>query len=383
VVTVAQILVAAGKGARAGGGIPKQYRKISGQTVLRRTLNATLSHPKVGQTVIVIADNDTYIEDTIEGLTDITLVKGGTTRTESVKAGLKALESNPPDIVLIHDGARPFATHELMTSLISTLESSDAAAPVLPIVDAVKSFRSNELGDDIDRDALRRVQTPQAFKYKKILAAMNSAAGESYTDDIAVARQAGLSIAAVPGDPDNIKLTYPADFETAERMLMGETYTATGMGFDVHRITEGDSLFLCGVEIKAGFTLLGHSDADVGLHALTDAILGALSDGDIGDHFPPTDPKWKGAKSDQFLKFAADRVAALGGKISHVDVTLICEKPKVKPHREAMRARISEILNLDLKRVSVKATTTEQLGFTGRGEGIAAQATATVTLPDE
>lgn len=382
-VTVAQILVAAGKGARAGGDIPKQYRKIAGTSVIRRTLDATTSHPEIEQTIIVVAEGDAFISETIEGLSNIVVVTGGATRTASVRAGLRALESNPPGIVLIHDAARPFVTHDLISDLLATLTDADAAVPVLPIVDAVKSFDTQTLGDDIDRDTLRRVQTPQAFRFNKISEAMSSVVGQDFTDDIAVAKHGGLKIETVPGDSNNIKLTYPADFGTASRMLMGKIYTATGSGFDVHRITEGDSLFLCGVEIKAGFSLLGHSDADVGLHALTDAILGALSDGDIGDHFPPSDAQWKGAKSDQFLKFAAERVATRGGIINHVDVTLICEKPKVKPHRDAMRLRIAEILSLDLKRVSVKATTTEKLGFTGREEGIAAQATATVTLPNE
>lgn len=381
-VKVAQILVAAGKGARAGGEIPKQYREIYGKTVLERTIDATSSHPQIKHTVIVVTEDDLRIQNIIDGRAGITLAIGGATRTESVRAGLKALGKDY-DYVLIHDAARPFAKHNLISDLISALENSDAAVPVLPIVDAVKSFSAQGVGDDIDRAALRRVQTPQAFNLAKISAAMEAMEGQNFADDIAVARHAGLRVATIPGDPDNIKLTYPADFETAERMIGQDTYAATGSGFDVHRVTKGDSLYLCGIEIKAGFSLLGHSDADVGLHALTDAILGALADGDIGDHFPPDDPKWKGAKSDQFLQFAAERVASRGGRISHVDVTLICEKPKVKPHRAAMQARIAQILNVKIDRVSVKATTTEQLGFTGRGEGIAAQAIATVTLPNE
>jgi len=383
VVTVAQILVAAGKGARVGGDIPKQYHKIGNKTVLRRTLEATITHPTIGQTIIVVAKDDALIADTAHDTPNTSIVTGGQTRTQSVKAGLKALADNPPDIVLIHDAARPFVTHSLISALIEALAHSDAAVPVLPIVDAVKSFDAQTIGTDVDRNTLRRVQTPQVFRFDKISAAMSLTKGRSYADDIAVALQAGLTIMTVPGDPNNIKLTYPADFETARRMVMGGTYTATGSGFDVHRITEGDSLFLCGVEIQAGFSLLGHSDADVGLHALTDAILGALSEGDIGDHFPPSDPKWKDARSDQFLKFASERVSLRGGSISHVDVTLICEKPKVKQYRADMRSEVAKILNLDLSRISVKATTTEQLGFTGRGEGIAAQATATVTLPNE
>ncbi len=275
---------------------------------------------------------------------------------------------------------------DLISRLIKALENHDAAVPVLPLSDAVKLFDGN-IGDDVERAGLRAVQTPQGFRYAKIAAAFSTLeTGASLADDIAVAKLAGLSVATIDGQASNYKLTYESDFKRAEREFMGQnntssTYMAVGTGYDVHRYAKGDILWLCGVPIECGYTLLGHSDADAGLHALTDALLGSICFGDIGDHFPPSDPKWKGASSDKFLEFARDAVIERGGEIQHVDITLICEKPKIKPHREAMRARVSELLSLPLSRVSVKATTTEKLGFTGRGEGLAAQAAATVKLP--
>jgi len=289
--------------------------------------------------------------------------------------------------VLIHDAARPFVSAKLISQLVSALGTHDAAVPILPLSDAVKAF-DGEIGNDVERAGLRAVQTPQAFHYDKIRNAFAALDPEaSLADDIAVAKSAGLSVAAINGEASNYKLTYENDFIRAERDIMSvntqtSTYTAVGTGYDVHRYTDGDILWLCGVPIKCGYTLLGHSDADAGLHALTDALLGAICFGDIGDHFPPSDPKWKGASSDKFLEFARDAIIERGGKIQHVDITLICEKPKIKPHRDAMRARVAELLEIPLTRVSVKATTTEKLGFTGRGEGLAAQAAATVKLPE-
>lgn len=375
---IAQILVAAGKGARIGGDIPKQYRLIGGKAVLRRTIEATLAETRITETIVVVAEGDPYIEDLISDFENVRAVTGGATRTASVKAGLDALADNPPDIVLIHDGARPFVTPEVIKGVVAGLSKVPAAVPALPIPDALKSLD----GASIDREQLRRVQTPQGFHYDKIWTAFQALdASASFADDIEVAQAAGYEIAFTQGDPNNFKVTYPEDFAKAEAMLTTDTYTATGTGFDVHRFTDGDVMWLCGVPIECGFTLLGHSDADVGLHALTDAILGAVAHGDIGDHFPPSDPKWKGASSDKFLLYAMEQVAARGGQLQHVDVTLICEKPKIKPHRNAMRARIAELCVLPLTRVSVKATTTEKLGFTGRSEGLAAQASATVKLP--
>lgn len=386
---IAQILVAAGKGARIGGDVPKQYRILGGQTVIERTLAATLAGGQVDHSVIVIADGDTTAETLLAG-PNVSFAIGGASRTASVKAGLRALRSLAPDYVLIHDAARPFVDRALIARVIDGLSTTDAAVPVLPIADAIKRY-DGRIGRDIDRAELRAVQTPQGFRFAKILAAFDALPDDAETsDDIAVALDAGLSIADVTGDRHNIKLTYPEDFTRAELRLKDKTmtettprYFATGTGFDVHQFTAGDTMWLCGVPIAGDITLKGHSDADAGLHALTDAILGAICFGDIGDHFPPSDPKWKGAASDKFLIFAAEQVAIRGGRIEHVDVTLICERPKIKPHREAMRSRISEILSLPLTRVSVKATTTEKLGFTGRSEGLAAQAAATVSLPSE
>ena len=377
---IAQILVAAGKGARVGGDTPKQYRILGGKTVLERTVAATLSSGQIDETIVVIAADDKMAGKILQNY-DVHFAKGGASRTDSVKAGLNALSDKEPDYVLIHDAARPFISHALISRLILALSSSDAAVPVLPLSDAVKAF-DGVIGDDIDRAALRAVQTPQAFHYSKIKAAFDALPDKaSFADDIAAAKNAGLSVGIVDGDASNYKLTYQSDFERAERDLMSLSYTAVGTGYDVHRYAEGDILWLCGVPIECGYTLLGHSDADAGLHALTDALLGAICLGDIGDHFPPSDPKWKGASSDKFLEFATDAISERGGIIEHVDVTLICEKPKIKPHRDAMRTRIAELLDLPIKRVSVKATTTEKLGFTGRGEGLAAQAAATVKLP--
>ena len=383
---IAQILVAAGKGARVGGDVAKQYRNLGGQTVLERTVAATLTAGLIHDTVVVIAQGDTKAKEVLSKF-DVRFTTGGASRTDSVKAGLNALSDIAPDYVLIHDAARPFVSSELISRLIDALKTHDAAVPVLPLSDAVKSF-DGVIGDDVERAGLRAVQTPQAFHYDKITAAFSALdVGVSLADDIAVAKSAGLSVAAIEGLPSNYKLTYESDFVRAKRDIMSanipvSTYTAVGTGYDVHRYAKGDILWLCGVPIECGYTLLGHSDADAGLHALTDALLGAICFGDIGDHFPPSDPQWKGASSDKFLQFARDAVTERGGKIEHVDITLICEKPKIKPHREAMRARVSQLLALPLSRVSVKATTTEKLGFTGRGEGLAAQAAVTVKLPE-
>ena len=375
---IAQILVAAGKGARIGGNIPKQYRLIGKKPVLARTLDVTLAESRIKETVIVVAKDDSYISDLIADYNNVRTVTGGATRTASVKAGLAALTDNPPDLVLIHDGARPFVTADVIGDVIEALGESPAAVPALPIPDALKALD----GKSVDRDQLRRVQTPQGFHFDKIWPAFQTLDNNAnFADDIEVAQAAGLKIAFTHGDPNNFKVTYPEDFAKAEAMLATETYTATGTGFDVHRFTEGDVMWLCGVPIECGFTLLGHSDADAGLHALTDAILGAIAHGDIGDHFPPSDPKWKGASSDKFLLYAIEKVKERGGILQHVDLTLICEKPKIKPYRDTMREKVSQLCGLPINRVSVKATTTEKLGFTGRGEGLAAQASATVKLP--
>ncbi len=375
----ALILVAAGKGERAGGNIPKQYRIIAGKPLIALTIENLKKAFDFDVFCIVVSPDDEHIGSILHAYnTDAIVAKGGETRTDSVHNGLLAVQDSGIDHVYIHDAARPFVDTALLSSLSQALDTHDAAVPALKIVDACKSLN----GADIDRDAIMRVQTPQAFHYAKIHTAFqNLHEGETYPDDIAVAHEAGLSIAFTQGQERNFKLTYAEDFAKAETMMTPSTYIATGSGFDVHQFEDGGTLWLCGVPIECGYSLKGHSDADAGLHALTDAILGALAFGDIGDHFPPSDPKWKGASSDKFLLFALEAMKTRGGVLQHVDVTLICEKPKVKPHREAMRERIAGLCELPLNRVSVKATTTEKLGFTGRGEGLAAQASATIVLP--
>lgn len=381
----ALILVAAGKGARFGSSKPKQYVDLVGKPIVQHTLDCLLRRENVfDHIIIVVADKDPYIADIVaEYDQPISIVTGGSCRTQSVKNGLIALKGLSPDNVYIHDAARPFVSNNIIQSLKSALKTSDAAVPALPLVDAIKSTDGQKLTGNADRDMFRRVQTPQAFKFDSIWPCFERLdSGETYADDIAIALENGLSITMVDGDDNNFKITHPEDLKKAENLMMKSSthYFVTGQGYDVHQVEAGSSLWLCGVEIEADFSLKGHSDADVGLHALTDAILGAIAFGDIGDHFPPSDPQWKGARSDQFLEFAIKAVKDRGGTLCHVDVTLICEKPKVKPHREAMRQKLADICSLPLNRVSVKATTTEKLGFTGRHEGIAAQAVATVKL---
>ena len=373
----ALILVAAGKGTRAGTSIPKQYQAIGDKPLLAHTLLNLQKSSDFSEIRVVVSADDVWIDDVLESLnlSGVTTL-GGASRTESVHSGLKSLKNLGIDRVFIHDAARPFITAKLITDLNSALNSADAAAPALPIADALKTLD----GQSVDRDQLRRIQTPQAFHFDTIYDAFAvHTKDKSFADDIAVAHVAGLKIHFTEGDLRNFKVTYPEDFAKAARM-MDKSYIATGSGFDVHQfdLDTQEPLWLCGIPIDCGYSLLGHSDADAGLHALTDAILGAMCFGDIGDHFPPSDPQWKGAASDKFLLFAMEALKDRNGELQHVDVTLICEKPKIKPHREAMRTRISELCSLPISRVSVKATTTEKLGFTGRGEGLAAQATATV-----
>ncbi len=370
---IAVIIVAAGRGRRAGAGLPKQYRDLNGQMVLSRTLKCFAGYD--GPIVAAIHRDDRLLfEQACVGIkSDIQYVIGGKTRTASVKAALAALRPHAPDIVLIHDGARPFLRSQTIEAVLNGLHDHTAVVPALPIVDAVKTLD----GTSVNRDDLRRVQTPQGFHFSKIMQAYEKIGNNAdFADDIEVAKNAGLSIGFCQGDQENIKLTWEEDFMTVPPMI-----SRVGSGYDVHKICPGSSLFLCGVQIDAGFSLLGHSDADVGLHALTDALLATIAAGDIGDHFPPSDPKWKGENSTVFLRHAAQLIADQGAIIDHVDITLICEQPKIKPHRDEMRARIAEILNIKLANVSVKATTTEGLGSLGRGEGIAAQAIASVRSP--
>ncbi len=388
-VSVAAVVVAAGRGTRAGGDVPKQFRTIGGETMLRRALFTLVDHPEVGHIQPVIHADDVDRFRAIESNDHILPpVFGGATRQASVRAGLEALEARNPDIVLIHDAARPFATPALISRAIEAAARTGAAVPGLRVSDTVKSVDAEGTVErTLDRTTLRLIQTPQAFAFGPLLDAHARAAAQGrqdFTDDAALAEWAGLRVSVFEGESANVKVTNPEDFARAELERFGALGDVrTGTGIDVHAFGPGDHVWLGGLKISHNQALTGHSDADVVLHALVDAILGALADGDIGSHFPPTDPKWKGAASDQFLAFAVERAKARGGRIAHLDVTIVCEAPKIGPHRDAMRAKIAELAGLPLTRVAVKATTSEQLGFTGRREGILAHATATVRLPWE
>jgi 2-C-methyl-D-erythritol 4-phosphate cytidylyltransferase/2-C-methyl-D-erythritol 2,4-cyclodiphosphate synthase len=379
------LIVAAGSGTRAGGGLPKQYRRIGGEAVIARAFDALASHPDIAGVHIVIgAGQEELLAAALDGRQPASVSAGGATRRDSVVAGLQAIAvDGVPDVVLIHDAARPFLPAAVVDRLLDALETRPGAVPTLAVVDTLVRNDDGALGDTVPREGLARVQTPQAFHFNAILAAHRDwPEAHEATDDAQVARLAGLAVAAVPGDPMLEKLTHEADFAAAERRLAAGLIPRTAMGFDVHAFTEGDHVMLCGLKIPHTQALAGHSDADVGLHALTDALLGTIADGDIGSHFPPSDARWKGADSGKFLEHAASLVTGKGGVIDHVDITIMCEAPKVGPHRDAMRQRVAELLKLPLHRVSVKATTTEKLGFTGRGEGMAAQAIASVRMPD-
>ncbi len=377
----AALILAAGRGARAGVGVPKQYRIIAGQPMLRRALRPFLDHPRVGAVRVVIHPDDAGPYQAATADLELSApVMGGATRQDSCRLGLESLADSPPVRVLIHDAARPFVDTATIDRVLDALGDTQGAIPALAVSDALK--RASDDGmvrEGVNRAGLWRAQTPQGFAFAAILDAHRRLAGAAHADDAAVAEAAGLAVALVPGSEDNVKITTDADFVRAERMLAADDIRVGG-GFDVHRFAPGDHIMLCGVRIAHGHGLAGHSDADVGLHALTDALLGAIGAGDIGQHFPPAEARWRDAESALFLRHAARLVAEYGGRIRHLDVTLICERPKLAPHRDAMRARIADILDLDPARVSVKATTTEGLGFTGRGEGIAAQATATVAV---
>ena len=384
------VIVAAGRGTRAGAGGPKQYRDLAGRAVLAHTAEAFLSHPEIDAVRVIIHRDDTaeygQAMAELEGCEKLLApVTGGAERQDSVRLGLESLAGDAPDLVLIHDAARPFVDAATISRVRDALETSDGAIAALPVHDTIKrEGEDRTIETTIPRDALWRAQTPQGFAFPKILAAHKAAAGETLTDDAAVAEASNLSVALVTGSPDNMKITQAEDFGMAETLLGRKSSNMeyrNGHGFDVHAFEDGDAVILCGVEIAHEKKLKGHSDADVGMHALTDAILGAIGEGDIGDHFPPSDAQWKGAPSRIFLEKARDLVGEKGGAITHCDVTLICEAPKIGPHRATMRASLSEILDVDASRISVKATTTEALGFTGRREGIAAMATATVALP--
>jgi 2-C-methyl-D-erythritol 4-phosphate cytidylyltransferase/2-C-methyl-D-erythritol 2,4-cyclodiphosphate synthase len=376
------LIVAAGKGVRAGDGLPKQYRILGGRPVLRRTVETFLQHPAITQVQVVISPEHRDLYDmAVKHLRLPEPIAGGATRQDSVRLGLQALSGNPPSLVLIQDAARAMTDARTISAVIDALEGADGAVPVVPVADTLKRTTGGRVDETVPRDGLTQAQTPQAFHFEKIMSAHLRARDRTFTDDASIAEAAGMTVAAVEGRRSNFKLTTAEDFVIAERLLDAGLTSRTGQGFDVHKFGPGDHVWLCGIRIPHTHGLIGHSDADAGLHALTDALLGAAALGDIGEHFPPTDAKWKGASSDIFLRHAADLIAQRSGVIDHVDITVICERPKVSPHRAAMAARIADILRLDPSRVSVKATTTEGLGFTGRNEGVAAQAIATVRLP--
>ena len=397
------LIVAAGRGSRFGSDVPKQYCLLSGETVLGETLKAFARHPGITEICAVIHSDDLSLyNETLDSLARsgfsfgetrlLDPVYGGKSRQESVSLGLESLtcaSEIAPDTVLIHDAARPFVSEQLIDQVIAALDQHAAVIPALAVNDTLKRKRDNSIIGTVDRSELVRAQTPQGFRFSDILTAHRQARkaspGTEMTDDAAIAEFSGLEVHFVDGSEENIKITSQQDLQMAQRTLAAtdthQKETRIGSGYDVHRFETGDGVTLCGVFIAHTASLAGHSDADVGLHALTDALLGALGEGDIGHFFPPTDPQWKGATSDIFVNKARDLIANRDGRIINVDVTLICEAPKVGPHRVAMKERIAKILDIDPTRVSVKATTTERLGFTGRNEGIAAQAVASIELP--
>ena len=394
---VVALIVAAGRGSRFAGSrgapeAPKQYRSLGGMPILRRTILAFQQHPQVNEVRVVIhPDDHSHYEQAVAGLTLLAPVHGGATRQDSVCRGLESLSDQPPRQVLIHDAARPFVDSATISRSLAALAGNPGAIAAVPLSDSLKRGREGMIAATLSREGLWRAQTPQAFRFNDILFAHRAAradrnAGE-LTDDAAVLERAGLAVSLVMGSEDNIKITTEDDLHRAERHIAAtHGDIRIGQGFDVHGFAAdaapaGATIMLCGLPVASTHVLVGHSDADVGLHAVTDALLGSIGSGDIGSHFPPSDPQWKGADSAVFLRHAVKLVKARGGVIAHLDVTVLCELPKVSPHREAMRARIAEIAGLSIGRVSVKATTTEKLGFLGRGEGIAAQAIATVRLP--
>ena len=390
--STAVIIVAAGAGLRVGGDIPKQYQSIGGEPVLRHTLRAFLSHPQVATVQVVIGDGHRPLYDAaVAGLERLPApVQGGATRQESVFNGIRAISASNPDKVLIHDAARPFIDAATISAVIAKLDEVSGCIPATAVADTLKRAEGGLIAGTVDRAGLWGAQTPQGFRMADIVKAHEAAAASGrsdFTDDASIAEWAGLAVAVIPGKPENKKITTAEDLREADQRLQTGnqsmlTDIRVGHGYDVHAFEDGDHVILCGVKIPHTKKLKGHSDADVGLHTITDAIFGALSEGDIGKHFPPTDPQWKGAESWIFLDHAAKMVRDRGGQIAHVDLTLICQAPKMRPHVDAMRESVAKIIGIDVGRVSVKATTTEWLGFTGREEGIAAAATATIRLPE-
>jgi 2-C-methyl-D-erythritol 4-phosphate cytidylyltransferase/2-C-methyl-D-erythritol 2,4-cyclodiphosphate synthase len=375
--TTTALIVAAGRGERAGGATPKQFRMLGGKPVLRWAAEALLLHPAVTSARVVIGKGQKEsARAALQGLDVGDLIEGGTERADSVKAGLAAVDA---DAVLVHDAARPFCPPAVLDRLLASLEFYDGAAPVLPVGDTLARI-GDALGEPVDRTGLARVQTPQAFRVGSLRAAYERWSGPPPTDETTVVRAASMQVATVEGDPTLEKLTFPADFERAERWLAGRLRPRTGMGFDVHAFAGDGPIMLGGIEVPHSRGLSGHSDADVVLHAITDALLGAAGLGDIGEHFPPSDMQWKGAASSLFLTHAVQLLHARGAIIDHLDCTIIAEAPTVGPHRTAMRSHIAKIAGLTVEQVSIKATTTEGLGFAGRREGIAAQAVASIRM---
>ena len=377
------LVLAAGRGTRFGGTLPKQYLPLGGSSVLRHAVEAFAGHPRIDRVLVTIRpeDRETY-DRALAGLDLLPPVAGGAERQDSVRLGLEALAPHRPERVLIHDGARPFPEAAMIDRVLDALDRAPAAIPGLPLGDTIKRVDGEIIAATVDRTGLWRVQTPQGFHFDAILDAHRKAAGQTLTDDAAVAEAAGVAPLIVAGGEDNLKVTTTGDLAAAERLIAARLGDVrVGQGFDVHPFGPGEGLMLCGIWVSHNAGVVGHSDADVGLHALTDAVLGAIGAGDIGMHFPPSDAQWRGASSDRFLAHAVGLVRAKGGSVAALDVTIICERPKIGPHRAAMVERIAAISGIASDRVSVKATTTEKLGFTGRGEGIAAQAVATVRLP--
>ena len=377
------VIVAGGSGSRAGPGGAKQWRDLAGRPVIRWSAEALLAAGARQLVVVVPNGGQALADQALAGLLRWSTAIGGGTRAESVLSGLKALNAGPDEVVLVHDAARPFVARPHLEALLDALAGADGAVPALPVADTLKRAQTEDgPTETVSRAGLWRAQTPQAFRLGPLLDAYARwPADAEPTDDAAVMERAGGRVALSAGDPMLMKLTHPEDFAMAERLAGAARTMRIGMGYDAHRFGPGQSVWLCGVEIAHDHTLIGHSDADAGLHALTDALLGTIGEGDIGDHFPPTDAQWRGAPSDLFLKHAVDLITARGGRILNVDVTLICERPKIKPHRAAMRERLADLLGVSFDQVSVKATTTEGMGYTGREEGLAAQAVAAVELP--
>lgn len=375
---IAAILVAAGSGSRFGAEIPKQFLRLAGKPVIRHAAEALLREVDLLQPV----GDPAAVAPALAGLQCLSTVPGGATRQDSVRAGLEALVAHVPEVVLVHDAARPVIPADTIPALLAALAEAPGAVPALPVADTLKRGDNGWIVETVSRAGLFRAQTPQAFHFPVLLAAHRAARAASATDDASLLEAAGELVRLVAGAEDNIKLTYPEDLARLERIMGATLIPRTGIGFDVHAFADSRDLVLCGVRVPHPRGLAGHSDADVGIHALCDAIYGALAEGDIGRHFPPSEAAWKDADSARFLRHAAGRVAARGGHLANVDVTLICERPKITPYAPAMIARLGELLEIDISCVSVKATTTERLGFTGRGEGIAAQAIATVLMPE-